>query len=92
MAERALVAWLRKRGPAYFGLKQSFVISWANQNGVVLPRGYTSRGSAKCGLEKWVVEQGPGHFGLNWNFDTALLQELQVTGKAAEIAAQLSEK
>jgi hypothetical protein len=35
----------------------------------------------------WIVERGPAHFGLPWNETQVLVEELQVTGAAASLAA-----
>lgn len=89
LAERALIHWITTKGPPYFGLARGFVLEWARQHGVDLPRDRLDRPSTKASLEAWIVKKGPDYFGLNWNFETALLQELQITGKAAEFVAKL---
>lgn len=38
----------------------------------------------------WLIERGPGYFGFtSWSFEVALLKELQITGRAAEIADKI---
>lgn len=39
----------------------------------------------ECAFVDWILEQGPEYFGIPWNFDVALLKELQITGKAAQL-------
>ncbi len=36
-------------------------------------------------LVDWITAQGPNHFGLLWAFDDALLRELQISGRAAQL-------
>jgi hypothetical protein len=86
-AEYALAEWMSSQGEAAFGLKRSFVLEWAGQNGVFRAAAHRSDslGPSTKGLERWIVDQGPGYFGQDWRFDVALLQELQLTGKAAEL-------
>jgi hypothetical protein len=36
-------------------------------------------------LVDWMTSQGPNHFGILWAFEDALLRELQITGRAAEL-------
>lgn len=90
VAERALLDWLDEVGPMHFGLKRGFIAEWARQNGVMLPPDRRARGrqATQDHLEARIVQRGPCHFGLDWSFETALLQELQVTGKAADLAEQ----
>jgi len=33
----------------------------------------------------WIARQGPNYFGLSWEFEDALLRELQTTGRAAQL-------
>ncbi|NIS83192.1 MAG: TfuA-related McrA-glycine thioamidation protein [Anaerolineales bacterium] len=37
----------------------------------------------------WAEKQGPLYFGLPWSFEVAWLRELQITGRAAEIAEMI---
>jgi hypothetical protein len=78
LEERALIAWMERSGPERFGMKASFVLEWASRNGVR----HSGNGP---GLEALIVARGPRHFGLDWNFKAALIEELQVTGRAAEL-------
>jgi hypothetical protein len=95
LAERALLEWITTLGPCYFGLRQSFVLEWASQNGVSRPSdcaGHDVRQGARASaraLEAWIVRQGPLYFGRSWNLDVALLQELQITGRAAQLDLKL---
>jgi hypothetical protein len=89
LAERALVDWINKQGPGYFGLKGGFISEWANQNGIKIPLAHRGCRSAPMALEDWIVKCGPEYFGLDWNFEKAFVEELQVSGKAAELAAKL---
>ncbi|WP_066377817.1 TfuA-like protein [Anabaena sp. CA = ATCC 33047] len=36
-------------------------------------------------MEAWIVDKEPQYFGISWSFPQALFQELQITGKAAQI-------
>lgn len=90
LRQHALLAWITKKGPAYFGCKKGFVLEWARQNGVTSSPNDSCAGQiAKSDFEMWIVKQGPLYFGVDWNFETALLQELQISGKAAAIVSQL---
>lgn len=92
LAERALIHWLTIQGENYFGLKGSFVLEWARQNGVSVTPGQLDRSltQSKEALEEWIVKRGPHYFGLDWSFETALLRELQMTGKAAKLFEKLA--
>jgi hypothetical protein len=89
LAQRALTDWLSQKSPAAFHLQHSILVDWAEQNGVSLPLEFLTEGATEQTLENWIIEKGPDYFGLNWNFDTVLLEELQVTGRAAELTGQL---
>jgi hypothetical protein len=39
-------------------------------------------------LTAWMIEKGPRYFGLDWSFESALLEELQITGLAARLIAK----
>lgn len=87
--ERTLVEWASEKGPRYFGVERSLINDWAQQSGVSLPSACSPRRSSYKSLEDWVVKRGPNYFGLDWRFEVALLHELQLTGRAAEIASAL---
>ena len=78
LEERALIDWMERSGPERFGMKSSFILEWARRSGVHRP-------GDGAGLEAWITARGPRHFGLDWSFGAALLEELQVTGRAAEL-------
>ncbi|MBC7909920.1 MAG: hypothetical protein H7Y30_05440 [Pyrinomonadaceae bacterium] len=88
LAERALIQWLTIQSPAYFGREKSLILEWAEQNGISLePNGRDRRvGRTEAALEKWIVKRGASYFGFSWRFQAALLRELQLTGRAAELA------
>jgi hypothetical protein len=44
--------------------------------------------SADLALTIWLIERGPRHFGLDWCLESALLEELQITGLAAGLIAK----
>lgn len=87
LAERALIDWMTTKGQSLFGLKRSFVLDWAGQNGISLTPGCLdpSIEPTEQALEEWIVKQGPRYFGLDWSFEVALLRELQITGRAADL-------
>jgi Uncharacterized conserved protein len=87
LEERALADWISKKGPAYFGLDRSFISEWAKQNGVSPSRICSVGRSTASPLDEHIIERDPAGFGLHWNFDKAFLEELQVSGKAAALAA-----
>ena len=94
LAERALIHWLIIQGENHFGSKGSFVLEWAEQNGVSLTRAHLDQSvePSEDALEEWIVRQGPHYFGLDWNFDVALLRELQVTGRAGDLIEKVGAK
>ncbi len=87
LAERALIHWMTTQGQSHFGLKRSFVLEWARQNGVSFTPGCldSSIEPTEQALEEWIVKQGPRYFGLGWSFEVALLREVQITGRAADL-------
>jgi hypothetical protein len=91
LAERALIQWLTIQGEKFFRLKRSFVVDWATQNGISLTSGDPGHSHAQsdAALESWIVKQGPHYFGLDWSLEVALLRELQMSGKVAELIAKM---
>ena len=94
LEERALIHWITTQGPTHFGLKRSLVLEWARQNGVSLSPGCPDHSveETETALEEWIIKQGPHYFGLDWGFGTALLRELQITGKAAELIEKVAKQ
>jgi hypothetical protein len=92
LEERALIHWMTTQGPTHFGLKRSLVLEWARQNGVSLTQSCLNHpgDQTAAALEEWIVRQGPYYFGLDWGFGTALLRELQITGKAGELIEKMA--
>lgn len=86
LARRAAEHWLRKRGPAEFGLNGhgkdgllAFVADWARCRGIEPDRSKVPA-SDEAALARWVLAQGPWHFGFeHWSPNTALVRELQLT-------------
>jgi hypothetical protein len=84
----AAESWLRKRGPAAFGLPPvagdealTFVADWARLNGVSPPE----PAADAIALALWVLSRGPWHFGFErWSPDIAVLRELQMTSRLRE--------
>lgn len=91
LEERALIHWMTTQGPTHFGFKRSLVLEWARQNGVSSTphRPDQSVEQTETALEEWIVKQGPQYFGLDWFFGTALLGELQITGKVSELIEKM---
>src|SRR5262249_22711018 len=79
LGERALIQWLDQQGPAAFGLHQSFVLEWAEQNHVTLPLEFLPQGATDETLEKWIVQKGPDYFGVQWNRDALALDDIPFT-------------
>ncbi len=50
-----------------------FILEWAALNGI------------SCASADWITSKGPNHFGLLWAFEDALIREMQITGKAAQL-------
>lgn len=97
LTERADASWVTERcdallgvdertdPPAQGGAEGRLVLAWALDNGVLTdPPGTAREVDVVC---DWIVEQGPRHFGLFWHEDQALIEELQMTGAAARLAA-----
>lgn len=92
--ERARAEWVAERadallGPDHWplppgGRADRFVVAWAREAGVC-PGPPASR-DERDALCRWVVEQGPRYFGMWWSEDAAVIEELQLTGMAAELA------
>jgi hypothetical protein len=40
-------------------------------------------------LVEWMIKRGPVFFGYDWEFEVALVHELQITSKASQIAARV---
>jgi hypothetical protein len=57
-----------------------FIHEWATKHGIV---------SIDHSLVDWIIEKGPAYFGFDWMFELELLQELQITGLAAQIISRL---
>ena len=47
--------------------------------------------AADFALVVWLIEKGPGHFGMDWYLESALLEELQITGFAARLIAKAAQ-
>jgi hypothetical protein len=60
------------------------VLAWAARAGVLTALPATA--AEQRATSAWIVERGPAHFGLPWNEMQALVEELQMTGAAAELA------
>jgi hypothetical protein len=61
---------------------------WAGENGVSCPSGAVGDSPADLALMVWLIEKGPRHFGVDWCLESALLEELQITGLAAQLMAK----
>ncbi len=56
----------------------AYAHAWSLENGIAPSSGLTPA--------KWVVERGPCFFGFAWDYHSALLERLQLEGRAAEFA------
>jgi hypothetical protein len=61
---------------------------WAAEIGVSCPSDVVGDSPADLALMVWLIEKGPRHFGLDWCLESALLEELQITGLAAQLMAK----
>jgi hypothetical protein len=72
---------------------------WARESGVSCPTDILGKyieqsdsaggdSPADFALAVWLIEKGPGHFGMDWYLESAVLEELQITGLAARIIAK----
>ena len=68
------------------GIEIDIVQQWGVTNGV-LADANTCAGKISDGQD--IVNAGPAHFGMIWDFTTALLRELQLTGLAQKLAQGL---
>ena len=95
-----LVDWARQNGvccPADV-LEQNVMQREGTDRGVAVPRHGRSdtqdleeidASPADEALTTWMVERGPFYFGLDWSFECTLLEELQISGMAAELLARV---
>jgi hypothetical protein len=83
--DRITAAWLCERGPAAFGLAatadpaDAFVADWARLCGIDQANGTP--------VAEWLIDEGPAHFGLPFFAESAIADELRLTGRAAELCA-----
>ncbi|APR75901.1 Hypothetical protein A7982_01248 [Minicystis rosea] len=87
LEERALADWLVASGPAAFGLDgaagaESFVAAWAHEHGVA------HAGDGERAIAARVVAAEPRAFGYPLAPEIAALQEIQCTGRVAELGLQ----
>jgi hypothetical protein len=61
---------------------------WAGESGVSCPSDAVGDSPADLALMVWLIEKGPRHFGVDWCLESALLEELQITGLAARLMAK----
>jgi hypothetical protein len=86
--DRARAAWLCERGPAAFGLAPSedpsvaFIADWARLHGITVAEDLTTERD----LVRWLVDAGPAHFGLPFYAESAVADELRLTGRASELS------
>jgi hypothetical protein len=91
-SERGLVLeWAAQNGVSLpTPLIEPYIARWEQKSQIQLDvdwlrlRGLTrSSGREQIiqqGLIDWIIDRGPAYFGLFWDFDTALLNELQISG------------
>ncbi|WP_051309625.1 TfuA-like protein [Desulfogranum japonicum] len=85
LTETATVQWARENKRQIFQQHlgqqtDSYAHAWALEHGVTSPE-HNETGA-------WVIAQGPEYFGFNWDYDAALLKQLQLDGKMAQYARQ----
>jgi hypothetical protein len=61
---------------------------WARESGVSYPSDAVGDSPADLALMVWLIEKGPHHFGVDWCLESALLEELQITGIAARLISK----
>jgi len=66
----------------------SLIQEWATKHGVVFSQ---EKNQIDHSLVDWIIEKGPAYFGFDWMFELELLQEIQITGLAAQIISRLEE-
>ncbi|MBW4623880.1 MAG: hypothetical protein KME17_31515 [Cyanosarcina radialis HA8281-LM2] len=62
-------------------------VDWLRLRG--LTRSSSREQIIEQGLVDWIIQQGPDYFGLFWDFDTALLNELQISGYTKQLMADM---
>lgn len=93
---RLILNWARHNGIFYPEDKLDFYLEkWENKQGILNRKAWLEKHDfnladyreilAEKAWEEWLVEKGINYFGVPWNFSLALVQELQITGQAAEI-------
>jgi TfuA-like protein len=98
LADLALVEWLRRQGPAHFGLavelgeaelgERAFLIDWARYHGITHPptQSHRPQQASVGALTEWLLREGPTGFGYSFDLDYWILRELQVLGRIAELS------
>lgn len=64
-------------------------VEWLNAKGLTFSQYWHLM--SKRALVEWVIKQGPNYFGLFWNFELAMLNELQITGYAMQLMEEEQE-
>lgn len=93
---RFILNWALQNGIFYPEDKLDFYIEkWENKEGIVNRNAWLEKHHfnladyreflTEKAWEEWLVQKGINYFGVPWNFPLALVQELQITGQAAEI-------
>jgi hypothetical protein len=88
--EACPVASPQDGAPAVIRSERLFTYAWARDNGIISPA--CASDAKRNDLIDRILQQGPSHFGLFWNEDLALLEELQMSGVAARLAAATSKE
>lgn len=97
---RLLLAWTTQNGVSLpTPLIEPCLAQWEQKSQIQLDvdwlrlRGLTrSSGREQIieqGLVDWIIQQGPAYFGLFWDFDTALLNELQISGYTKQLMTDM---
>ena len=85
-----MAAWLCAQGPAAFGLAatdpgtnpdDAFIADWARAHGI----SQGNQHSTDRALADWLIDEGPAHFGLPFFAESAVADELRLTGRASEL-------
>jgi hypothetical protein len=95
---RFLLEWAAQNGVSYpQELLDQHITQWEEAHGIdnradwLYVRGWTLAYyrdlMAERGLVEWIIRQEPQYFGLFWDFKLALLNELQISGYAAQLTA-----
>lgn len=101
MESAYLADWAREKGiTCPTATVEAFIATWEANLGISERESWLRTlglheecywaGLAACALSNWLSAKGPHYFGYTtWSFEVALMKELQITGRAAQLLANL---